>query len=85
MLVEKTKNYFLGKLFMTPDNTKQESRTFFKEKQAVNTNQGIEKDRQLLLDAKKKGGLSICRDQAGCKAASLSAEARWHRVFISGY
>ena len=44
---------------MTPDGMRQETQSKAQEMQTENMNPGIERDRQLIIDAKKKGGLSI--------------------------
>ncbi|MBN1975249.1 MAG: divalent metal cation transporter [Sedimentisphaerales bacterium] len=45
---------------MTPDNIKQGTQVFVKDQQ-TNMNPRIEEDRQLLIDAKQKGGLSVLK------------------------
>ena len=44
---------------MAPDSMRQEKQTIAQDTQTSNMNPGIEKDRQLIFDAKKKGGLSL--------------------------
>ena len=44
---------------MTPESMMQEKPEFIQGRQNVTMNQEIEKERQLILNAKKKGGLAL--------------------------
>ncbi len=46
---------------MTPYYKNREKQTFVNDQQAVNMNRRIEEERRLLLDSKKKGGLSVLK------------------------